>query len=183
MALLQLLDPVHQRIHPGEHLGLGPLVVEVLEALESAAYLLQVFEQTLDLLACPVGLSGGDRLLEARAVVALDLLGEGAQVLPEEREAILRLLEGADVLICNVRIDVLRRYSLDYASVDTAFLLVDTSLYMQLVAYHDAHPDELPYSYATLYKHVRRAVDLCHCDGEIKDAVAAQLEKVQKAVK
>ena len=69
----------------------------------------------------------------------------------------------------------------DYASVDTAFLLVDTSLYMQLVAYHDAHPDELPYSYATLYKHVRRAVDLCHCDGEIKDAVAAQPHKYIRA--
>jgi len=65
----------------------------------------------------------------------------------------------------------------DFATADTAFLLVDAALFCQLVTYKDEHPDEMPQSYATIYKNVRRAVDLCHCDGAIKDAVAAQPSK------
>lgn len=67
-----------------------------------------------------------------------------------------------------------------FASIDTAFMLVDVSLFCQLVDYKDRHTDVLPQSYAQLYKDVRHAVDLCHCDGEIKDVVAAQPAKFIK---
>jgi len=60
----------------------------------------------------------------------------------------------------------------EYASVDTEFLLVDVCLFCQLVDLKDRNPDAIPQSYATIYSNVRRAVDLCHCDGEIKDPVA-----------
>ena len=60
----------------------------------------------------------------------------------------------------------------DFASVDTEFLIVDVSLFCQLVDLKDRHPEKLPQSYEMLYKQVRRAVDLCHCDGEIKNPVA-----------
>ena len=65
----------------------------------------------------------------------------------------------------------------DYASVDTEFLLVDVCLFSQLVDLKDSKPDALPQSYAEIYKQVRRAVDLCHCDGEIKDPVALEPAK------
>ena len=55
-----------------------------------------------------------------------------------------------------------------FASVDTEFLLVDVCLFAQLVDLKDRQPGAIPHSYAEVYKHVRRAVDLCHCDGEIK---------------
>tara|TARA_B110001452_G_scaffold240804_1_gene222585 strand:- start:10 stop:1581 length:1572 start_codon:yes stop_codon:yes gene_type:complete len=67
-----------------------------------------------------------------------------------------------------------------FASVDTAFMLVDVSLFCQLVDYKDRHPDVLPQSYADLYKDVRHAVDLCHCDGVIKDQVALEPAKYIK---
>ena len=60
----------------------------------------------------------------------------------------------------------------EYASVDTEFLIVDLCLFSQLVDLKDRKPDLLPQSYAMMYQNVRRAVDLCHCDGEIKDPVA-----------
>ena len=60
----------------------------------------------------------------------------------------------------------------DYASVDTEFMLVDLSLFCQLVDYKDRHPEEITHSYAQIAKDIRQAVDLCHCDGVIKDAVA-----------
>jgi len=60
----------------------------------------------------------------------------------------------------------------EYASVDTEFLLVDVCLFCQLVDLKDARPEAMPQPYAKIYADVRRAVDLCHCDGEIKDPVA-----------
>jgi len=66
----------------------------------------------------------------------------------------------------------------DFANIDTAFLLVDVCLYCQLVDLKDASPELLPHrSYAQLYSDVRRAVDLCHCDGVIKDPVMADPAK------
>lgn len=60
---------------------------------------------------------------------------------------------------------------------DTEFLIVDVCLFSQLVDLKDRNPELLPMSYAEMYKNVRRAVDLCHCDGEIKDPVALAPEK------
>ena len=54
----------------------------------------------------------------------------------------------------------------DFASVDTEFLLVDVCLFAQLIDLKDRSPAAVPHSYGEIYKHVRRAVDLCHCDGE-----------------
>ena len=62
----------------------------------------------------------------------------------------------------------------EYASVDTEFLLVDVALFCQLVDLKDTLGDAVPQSYAKIYSDVRRAVDLCHCDGEIKDPVAVE---------
>lgn len=49
------------------------------------------------------------------------------------------------------------------------------------VSYKDAHPGAIGKSYEAIYKDVRRAVDLCHCDGVIKDAVAVNPAKYIKA--
>ena len=68
----------------------------------------------------------------------------------------------------------------DFASVDTEFLLVDVCLFSQLVDLKDRHPEAIPQSYDQIYKQVRRAVDLCHCDGEIKDPVAVEPAKYIK---
>jgi len=65
----------------------------------------------------------------------------------------------------------------DFASVDTLFQTVDVTLFCQLVTHKEKHPEEIPQSFATIFKNVRRAVDLCHCDGVIKDAVALQPSK------
>ena len=65
----------------------------------------------------------------------------------------------------------------EYASIDTDFLLVDVCLFCQLVDLKDRFPEQLLQSYATIYQQVRRAVDLCHCDGEIKDPVAVEPAK------
>ena len=65
----------------------------------------------------------------------------------------------------------------DYASVDTEFMLVDLALFCQLVDYKDRHPEAIAQSYAQIAKDIRHAVDLCHCDGVIKDAVAADPAK------
>lgn len=59
-----------------------------------------------------------------------------------------------------------------YASVDTEFMLVDLALFCQLVDYKDKHPDSIPRTYFEIAKDIRQAVDLCHCDGVIKDRVA-----------
>jgi len=60
----------------------------------------------------------------------------------------------------------------DYVSVDTEFQLVDVCLFCQLVDIKDRMPERVPQSYTEIYKQVRRAVDLCHCDGVIKNPVA-----------
>ncbi|KAG8469833.1 hypothetical protein KFE25_006288 [Diacronema lutheri] len=61
----------------------------------------------------------------------------------------------------------------DFTNIDTAFMLVDVCLYCQLVDLKDSDaPGALgARSYAQIYSDVRRAVDLCHCDGVIKDDV------------
>jgi len=68
----------------------------------------------------------------------------------------------------------------DYASVDTEFMLVDLALFCQLVDHKDRHPEEITQSYAQIAKDIRHAVDLCHCDGVIKDRVAADPAKYIK---
>lgn len=67
----------------------------------------------------------------------------------------------------------------EYANIDTAFLLVDVSIYCQLVDLKErAAPPELArVSFAQMYSDVRRAVDLCHCDGVIKDDVMREPSK------
>ncbi|XP_024394455.1 uncharacterized protein [Physcomitrium patens] len=63
----------------------------------------------------------------------------------------------------------------DYALIDTLFSLAEAYLFMQLVDFKDAFPDKMPsgaYDYSQLYKDVRSAVDLCHRDGTLKQAVA-----------
>lgn len=63
----------------------------------------------------------------------------------------------------------------DFALIDTLFSLAEAFLFMQLVELKDSQPDVLPPSkaYADLYRDVRAAVDLCHRDGSLKRAVAA----------
>ncbi|KAK9843987.1 hypothetical protein WJX81_001142 [Elliptochloris bilobata] len=63
----------------------------------------------------------------------------------------------------------------DYALIDTLFSLAEAHLFMQLVELQDSQPHALPAGKATpdLYKDVRAAVDLCHRDGSLKRAVAA----------
>ena len=70
----------------------------------------------------------------------------------------------------------------DYVNVDSLFQLIDASLFAQIVALIDDdsavwdQPDlkKRPSrnSYKAAYQDVRRAVDLCHHDGVIKDRVA-----------
>ncbi|XP_024374893.1 uncharacterized protein [Physcomitrium patens] len=68
----------------------------------------------------------------------------------------------------------------DYALIDTLFSLAEAYLFMQLVDFRDAFPDRIPAvvnDYSQLYKDVRAAVDLCHRDGTIKQAVANEPSK------
>ncbi|KAK9813561.1 hypothetical protein WJX73_007197 [Symbiochloris irregularis] len=62
----------------------------------------------------------------------------------------------------------------DYALIDTLFSLAEAHLFMQLVDLHDAQPDLFPKekSNADLYRDTRAAVDMCHRDGSLKNAVA-----------
>ena len=67
-----------------------------------------------------------------------------------------------------------------YVNVDSLFQLIDASLFAQVV---DVIDDEEAWggnqrpSYFRAYRDVRRAVDLCHHDGVIKDRVAAEPER------
>ncbi|CAM6103487.1 unnamed protein product [Calypogeia fissa] len=63
----------------------------------------------------------------------------------------------------------------DYALIDTLFSLGEAYLFAQLVELGDASPEKLPSrsDYAQMYTHVRAAVDMCHRDGTLKDAVAS----------
>lgn len=62
----------------------------------------------------------------------------------------------------------------DFAMIDTLFSLAEAHLFMQLVELQDAQPHLLPPSKTRpdLYRDVRAAVDLCHRDGSLKQAVA-----------
>lgn len=62
----------------------------------------------------------------------------------------------------------------DYAMIDTLFSLAEADLFMSLVELKDSQPDALAgKEYAEIYRDVRAAVDLCHRDGSLKRAVAA----------
>ncbi|GLJ29468.1 hypothetical protein SUGI_0580880 [Cryptomeria japonica] len=67
----------------------------------------------------------------------------------------------------------------DYALIDTLFSLGEAYLFAQLVELKDAYPEKLPpgTNYVQMYKAVRAAVDLCHRDGTIKQAVACDPSK------
>jgi HAD superfamily 5'-nucleotidase-like hydrolase len=60
----------------------------------------------------------------------------------------------------------------DYALVDTLFSLAEAYLFAQLVELKDANPEKVPADYSQMYTDVRAAVDLCHRDGTLKEAVA-----------
>ncbi|XP_027330029.1 5'-nucleotidase domain-containing protein 4-like isoform X2 [Abrus precatorius] len=62
----------------------------------------------------------------------------------------------------------------DYALIDTLFSLAEAYLFAQLVDFKDKNPGKIPehVDYASLYKDVRDAVDLCHRDGTLKQKVA-----------
>lgn len=62
----------------------------------------------------------------------------------------------------------------NYITIDTMFLLIDAVLFSKLVELADKSvtDNNVPKSYAKLYKDVRRSVDLCHKDGVIKETVA-----------
>ena len=64
----------------------------------------------------------------------------------------------------------------DFALIDTLFSLAEAHLFMQLVELAEAAPEALPPGkvlFWDLYRDVRAAVDLCHRDGSLKSAVAA----------
>ncbi|CAM6028383.1 unnamed protein product [Sphagnum balticum] len=67
----------------------------------------------------------------------------------------------------------------DYALIDTLFSLAEAYLFMQLVDFRDQFPEKIPSGtdYAQMYKDVRAAVDLCHRDGTLKQAVALEPSK------
>jgi HAD superfamily 5'-nucleotidase-like hydrolase len=79
----------------------------------------------------------------------------------------------------------------DYALIDTLFSLAEAYLFMQLVDFRDQFPGKIPSgtevqcadgsvsspNYAQMYKDVRAAVDLCHRDGTLKQAVAHEPSK------
>ncbi|GLI63513.1 hypothetical protein VaNZ11_006498 [Volvox africanus] len=66
-----------------------------------------------------------------------------------------------------------------YAMVDTLFSLAEAYLFMQLVELkdHDRHDILRRKSCKDLYRDLRTAVDMCHRDGSLKRAVAANPEK------
>jgi HAD superfamily 5'-nucleotidase-like hydrolase len=64
-----------------------------------------------------------------------------------------------------------------YMSIDTAFSIAHTILFMRLVDLKDANPNlELP-SYAEMADDTTYAVDIAHRDGSLKEAVKNNLEK------
>ncbi|KAL2346326.1 hypothetical protein Fmac_000326 [Flemingia macrophylla] len=64
----------------------------------------------------------------------------------------------------------------DYALIDTLFSLAEAYLFAQLVDYKDCNPGKIQegVDYASMYKDVRAAVDLCHRDGTLKQMVAKE---------
>eukprot|EP00250_Pteridium_aquilinum_P015886 c22820_g1_i1 orf=420-2315(+) len=67
----------------------------------------------------------------------------------------------------------------DYALIDTLFSLAEAYLFAQLVEFKDNNIDKFPpgTDYAPVYRDVRAAVDLCHRDGTLKQAVAQNPSK------
>lgn len=60
-----------------------------------------------------------------------------------------------------------------FALIDTLFSLAEAYLFAQLVEFRDAFPGRIhTNSYSLMYRDVRAAVDLCHRDGTLKNAVA-----------
>lgn len=59
----------------------------------------------------------------------------------------------------------------NFAVLDTIFSLPDAFLFATLVQYKGDNPDEIQQDFETIYRDVRRSVDLCHRDGHIKDTV------------
>ena len=66
----------------------------------------------------------------------------------------------------------------DYTLIDTLFSLAEAYLYSQIVEMKDggAHAALDGKSYMEIYKDIRAAVDLCHRDGTLKEAVAERPE-------
>lgn len=68
-----------------------------------------------------------------------------------------------------------------FAMLDAMFALPDAFLFSRVVAYKDEHPGQIQQDYSTIYRDVRKSVDMCHRDGSIKDLVKNNPEKyVQK---
>ncbi|KAH7292602.1 hypothetical protein KP509_29G077200 [Ceratopteris richardii] len=79
----------------------------------------------------------------------------------------------------------------DYALIDTLFSLAEAYLFAQLVEFIDEYPEKIPpaaraksdgelsipFNFSQVYKDIRAAVDLCHRDGTLKQAVAEQPSK------
>ncbi|KAL3681953.1 hypothetical protein R1sor_024909 [Riccia sorocarpa] len=67
----------------------------------------------------------------------------------------------------------------DYALIDTLFSLAEAYLFAQVVELKDAYPGKIPRGadYAQIYRDIRAAVDLCHRDGTLKQAVANEPAK------
>lgn len=67
----------------------------------------------------------------------------------------------------------------DYTTIDTLFSLAEAYLFMQVVDMKDTHTHVVltKKSYKDIYRDIRGAVDLCHRDGSLKAAVAANPEK------
>lgn len=60
----------------------------------------------------------------------------------------------------------------NYVNIDTMFLIVDAALFAHIVDMKDDNPDKYNNkSYAQIYADIRKAVDVCHIDGVIKDTV------------
>lgn len=79
----------------------------------------------------------------------------------------------------------------DYALIDTLFSLAEAYLFAQLVEFRDLYPEKIPlpakaksdagptipFNFSQMYKDIRAAVDLCHRDGTLKQAVAEEPSK------
>lgn len=59
-----------------------------------------------------------------------------------------------------------------FAVLDAMFSLPDAFLFSIVVRCKDENPDLIPQDYMSIYKDVRKSVDMCHRDGSIKDRVA-----------
>lgn len=79
----------------------------------------------------------------------------------------------------------------DYALIDTLFSLAEAYLFAQLVDFRDMYPEKfpltaraksdagplVPFNFSQMYKDIRAAVDLCHRDGTLKQAVSEEPNK------